>query len=244
MPRLDIRHSAFIDVNCLAVVGPLSVLLQLAPSRKPYLAAFAAKPVGLRVSVVISRHELTPCSNPAQCLARALASLGYDAHQVRTGVVTPELRAAGESTGSAGGYAVAPEFLASLAVQLQAFGALFRDFTRFETEQGSPLYAPTANFATAGVVQTEDSGPVVANDRVYGQVAFPVTPTIASGMHQVSMQFLQDSGFPVEDVISAFAAESIGRKLAALSVSGTGSGQPFGVIPIATAQGAASLTGR
>jgi HK97 family phage major capsid protein len=159
---------------------------------------------------------------------------------LRTGLVSPELRAAGETT-TAGGYLVAPEFHAQLAVQLQAYGALFRDFTRFETVHGSPMFAPTANFATAGVVQAEDSGPVSANDRVYGQVAFPVAPTVASGMHQVSMQLYADSGLPVEDVISGYAAESIGRKLAALSVSGTGSGQPFGVIPIASAQGVATL---
>ncbi|TVZ04006.1 phage major capsid protein [Trebonia kvetii] len=157
---------------------------------------------------------------------------------IRTGLVTPELRAAGEGTNSAGGFTVAPEFHASLTVQLQAFGALFRNFTRFETEHGSPMFAPSANFASAGVVQAEDSGPVSANDRVYGQTAFPLTPTLASGMHQVSIQFVTDSAFPVEDVISAYAAESIGRKLATLSVSGTGSGQPFGVIPVANAQGA------
>lgn len=160
---------------------------------------------------------------------------------LRTGAIAPELRSASEGTGSQGGYAVAPEFHAELAVQLQAYGALFRDFNRFETAHGSPMFAPSANFATAGVVQAEDSGPVSANDRVYAQVAFPVTPTIASGMHQVSMQLYADSGLPVEDVISAYAAESIGRKLAGLSVSGTGSSQPFGVIPIASTQGVATL---
>jgi len=157
---------------------------------------------------------------------------------LRTGVIAPELRAAGEGTGSAGGFVVAPGFHASLAVQLAQYGTLFRDFSRFETSNGNPMFAPTANFATVGVVQVEDSGPVAANDRVYGQVAFPLTPTIASGIHQVSVQVYADSGLPVEDVISGYAAESIGRKMSALSVSGNGIGQPFGVVPIANAQGA------
>ena len=90
------------------------------------------------------------------------------------------------------------------------------------------MFAPSANFATAGSVEAEDCGPISANDRVYGQVTFPLTPTIASGVHQISFQLEQDSAFPMEDVISAYAAESIGRALASYSVSGTGSGQPMG----------------
>ena len=91
------------------------------------------------------------------------------------------------------------------------------------------MLAPSANFATAGAAVAEDSGPISANDRVYSQVTFPVTPTIASGVHQVSFQLEQDSAFPIEDVISAYAAESVGRVLATYSVSGTGSGQPLGL---------------
>jgi len=160
---------------------------------------------------------------------------------LRSGIISPELRAAGETTPSAGGYMVPEAFLEKLAVQLKQYGNLFANFSRFTTSHGREMFAPSANFATAGVVVAEDSGPISANDRVYGQVTFPLTPTIASGVHEVSFQLEQDSGFPIEDIISAYAAESVGRVLATYSVSGTGSGQPLGIIPIATNQGAATL---
>ena len=160
---------------------------------------------------------------------------------LRSGVISPELRAAGETTPSAGGYMVPEAFLEKLAVQLKQYGNLFANFSRFTTSHGREMFAPSANFATTGVVVAEDSGPISANDRVYGQVTFPLTPTIASGVHEVSFQLEQDSAFPVEDIISAYAAESVGRALATYSVTGTGSGQPLGVIPIATTQGAATL---
>jgi HK97 family phage major capsid protein len=161
---------------------------------------------------------------------------------LRTGDPT-ELRAAGEATGSAGGYLFPAYWLAELAVTLQQFGSVFRDFTDFSTTHGRPMTAPTANFASAGVVQAEDSGPVAANDRVYGQVSFGDAYTIASGMHQVSFQLEADSGFPIESVITAYAGESIGRKLSALSVNGSGSGQPTGVITAANTQGTAGTVG-
>jgi HK97 family phage major capsid protein len=160
---------------------------------------------------------------------------------LRSGVVSPELRAAGETTSSAGGYMVPEAFREKLAVQLKQYGNLFADFTRFTTSHGREMFAPSANFATAGAAVAEDTGPISANDRVYGSVTFPLTPTIASGVHEVSFQLEEDSAFPVEDIITAYAAESVGRALAGYSVSGTGSAQPLGVIPIATAQGAATL---
>ena len=43
------------------------------------------------------------------------------------------------------------------------------------------------------------------------------------------MRLTQDSAFPMESVIAAYAGEMIGRALAAFSATGTGSSQPMGV---------------
>ena len=60
--------------------------------------------------------------------------------------------------------------------------------------------------------------------------------TISSGVHQVSIALEEDSGIPVEDVVRDFSAEAIGRELSALSISGTGTSQPLGVMTAANTQ--------
>ena len=59
--------------------------------------------------------------------------------------------------------------------------------------------------------------------------------------HKVSFQLLQDEAVGFESAIAAYAAESLGRALSPLSVSGVGTTAPQGVITAANAQGAATL---
>lgn len=152
-----------------------------------------------------------------------------------------ELRAMGVSPGSAGGYMAPQEFHDELTVTLKQFGNVFSDFDRFETPDGRTMFAPVANFSGAGVLVAENPVSAIASaDRTYAQVSLGGY-TVASGVHRVSVQVEQDSAFPVESVISPFAGEMIGRALAALSVSGTGSSQPTGIYT-ATASTALALT--
>ena len=67
---------------------------------------------------------------------------------LRSGVISPELRAAGETTPSAGGYMVPEAFRENLAVQLRQYGNLYAAATRFTTNHGREMLAPSANFAS------------------------------------------------------------------------------------------------
>ena len=160
---------------------------------------------------------------------------------LRTGA---EFRAAGETSAAAGLDLVPTEFAAELATELKQHAVLAADFTRVETGHGRPMLVPVRKVAAvpAANPQTEntavpDSGTDAGADAVFSQRtlhAFALT----SGTHKVSAQLVADSAFPIDAVLREFAAERIGRSLSALSVSGTGSSQPQGVITAATAAGA------
>jgi HK97 family phage major capsid protein len=166
---------------------------------------------------------------------------------IRTGTVTPELRAMGEggASGTTGAYLFPEEYQAQLAVALQAYGALFLDMHRIETAHGRPLHVPYRAVQGAGAQLEENSQLSSGVDATYGEsklYAFAVT----SGLNKFSLALEQDSGIPIESVIADWAAEAVGRKLSGLSVSGSGTvtddgnGTPMGVM---TALAAASSAG-
>jgi HK97 family phage major capsid protein len=161
---------------------------------------------------------------------------------LRTGAVAPELRAAGEATGPAGGYLFPEEFHAELAVQLAEYGRVFADFTRVSTGNGRPLNAPVAQPATAGTLVSENPASALGtNDRAYSNVLLDAY-TVTSGIGVFSFQVYEDSGFEVEGLVRDFAAESIGRVLSQLSTGGTGSSQPTGLYAGAASGQTVSLT--
>ena len=62
--------------------------------------------------------------------------------------------------------------------------------------------------------------------------------TVYAGPILASLQLVQDSAFDVDDFVAARLGEAVGRTIAAAAISGTGSGQPEGVITALAAKGA------
>lgn len=163
------------------------------------------------------------------------------ASYIRTGAKAPELRAASEGSNSAGGYLVPSSFLGEFWAQLKAYSVLAGDFHRVETDHGRPLPAAGRALASAGAAVSENVQITTDADMTVQQITLNAF-SYRSARHKVSWQLLQDEAIGLEAAIAAFAAESIGRALSPLSVSGTGGGtQPQGVITAANAQGAATL---
>lgn len=158
---------------------------------------------------------------------------------LRSGVRGPELRAAGEASGSAGGYLVPPGWWQRLQVALKAYGGTAADFQQIETDTGQPMqWATNDPTTTVGVQQAENT--LVSNvDYTFGQGTLGAY-MFDSGVQLVSLQLAQDSAFNLGAFIMARVAESLGRAQAAAAISGTGSSQPLGIIP---ALNAASTTG-
>jgi HK97 family phage major capsid protein len=158
---------------------------------------------------------------------------------VRTGAISPELRAAGEATNSAGGYLVPPGWWQRLQVALKAFGGTAADFTRIETESGQPMQWATVNPTAVVGALIGENVTVSEQDYVFGQGTLSAY-MYTSGVQQVSFQLSNDSAFDLDQFVAARVGESLGRALAAAAISGTGSAQPLGVV---TALAAAPSSG-
>lgn len=175
---------------------------------------------------------------------------------LKRGVVSPELRAAGEATNSAGGYLVPPGWWQRLQVALKAFGGTAADFTPLETESGQPMVWATvdptttvgqlvgSNATTGANNQTPGGGSgnnenaqIGDLDYLFGQGTLGAY-MYTSGVQKVSFQLSNDSAFDTDSFVRARVGESLGRAMAIAAISGTGTSQPLGVIPALNAKGA------
>jgi HK97 family phage major capsid protein len=150
-------------------------------------------------------------------------------HYIRTGIAGRELRSAGEATGSAGGYLVPPGWWQRLQVALKAYGGTASDFQPLETETGQPMNWATTDPTSVVASLIAENTQISDQDYVFGQGvlnAFMYT----SGVQKVSFQLAQDSAFNIDQFVEARVSESLGRKVAADAISGSGSNQPLGVI--------------
>jgi HK97 family phage major capsid protein len=155
---------------------------------------------------------------------------------VRTGAISPELRAAGDATGSAGGFLVPPGWWQRLQIALRAYGGTASDFAPLETETGQPMQWATVDPTNISAVVIAENTQISDQDYTFGQGTLGAY-MYTSGVQKVSFQLSHDSAFNIDQFVEARVSESLGRKVAADAISGTGSGQPLGII---TALNAAS----
>lgn len=150
--------------------------------------------------------------------------------QARAAALTPEQRALSVGSDSAGGYAVPEGFANQLTEAMLAFGGMRASrATVLNTMSGATLPYPTTNdTANAGAILAENAQ-VTEQDTTFGVVnigAFMYT----SKLVRVSLQLLQDSAFDME----AYLARMLGTRVARITnthfTTGTGSGQPSGVV--------------
>lgn len=148
------------------------------------------------------------------------------------------------ATGNYGGYMVAPAFWKNLQVAMKAYGGLQNDFKQITTETGAPMPWPTVDptNVTASPVASELTQLSVQNLYVFGQGMLQAWP-YAVGPVLASLQLVNDSSFDVDSFVADRFGEALGRELATLGISGTGSGQPLGIIPALSARGVVSQSG-
>lgn len=148
---------------------------------------------------------------------------------LRSGIRAPELRAAGESTNSAGGYLVPPGWWQRLQVALKAYGGTAKDFAFLETDTGQPMQWATVDPTGIAAAIISENTQVSPQDYTFGQGTLGAY-MYTSGVQLVSFQLAQDSAFDIDKFIQARVAESLGRGLARDAIGGTGTAQPLGVI--------------
>jgi HK97 family phage major capsid protein len=161
---------------------------------------------------------------------------------LKRGVVSPELRAAGEATGSAGGYIVPPGWWQRLQVAMKAFGGSANDFFPLDTDSGQPMNWATVDPTTTVATLITENTTVSDVDYTFGQGVLGAYMFV-NGAQKVSYQLANDSAFDAEAFVIARIGEAHGRAQAQYAISGTGTNQPLGVVTALGAKGNAGTSG-
>ena len=170
----------------------------------------------------------------------------YDAY-LRTGMPNADItglrvtNAQGEGTGAGGGYLVPPGFRTKIVERMVSFGGLAAEVESFSTTTGNNLEYPTLDdTANSGGITAESAAITSGADLVFGTVALGAYKYTSAGAGsnlqlRVPVELLQDAAFDVQGLVSRAMGTRIARGQAAHWVTGTGVGQPKGLV-------AASLT--
>ena len=172
----------------------------------------------------------------------------FDAY-MRRGIVSPELRstydagqgeAGFQDSGTSGGYMVPQAFWANLQIALKAYGGYGQYYRQVLTPTGNPMDWPTVD-PTSVVGHIIGEGTIdTFQDYVIGQGVLNAW-TYTNKLILASVELVNDSAFDVGAFLAARIGEGIGRAEGAHSVSGSGSGQPLGLMT-ALAAGSRSVS--
>lgn len=168
----------------------------------------------------------------------SLSEMRTEARSVLQGGFQPEQRAQTAGTTTAGGFTVPTELQAILVKSMKAWGPMYDEdlCTTISTTSGNPLPLPTtddtAKVAAAqaeGVTLTDDG----TEDAVFGQKQLDSFSASTEWL-RVSYELATDSIFNMEQLLGDLLGERLGRRANAWLTTGTGSGQPNGIVTAAT----------
>jgi HK97 family phage major capsid protein len=126
-----------------------------------------------------------------------------------------------ESVLSVGGYFVPYQFHEKLIAMMKAMDRLFDpDVVLFvETEHGGSLQIPQIDDTGVFAVLVGEGGQSATADLPSGNTTLAVAPTWRSRMVKASMELVQDSGYPLEDVLTESFAKRLARGIGAANVA-------------------------
>lgn len=165
----------------------------------------------------------------------------YDAY-LRTGIPNADIaglrvaNAQGEGTGAGGGYLVPPGFRQKIVERMVAFGGLAAEVDSFNTTTGNNIEYPTLDdTANQGDITAESAAVASGADLAFGNVALGAYKYTSAGAGtnlplRVPVELLQDAAFDVQGLVSRAMGTRIARKQAVHWVTGTGVGQPKGLV--------------
>lgn len=143
-----------------------------------------------------------------------------------------ERRAQSVGTTTAGGFTVPDEMMRSIDTALLAFGGMRQASSIISTGTGADLPIPTSNdTANKGEIIAENTA-VNEQDLTFGQVILQAFK-YSSKMIKVSVELLQDASINVPSYIGARLGERLGRITNDHFTTGTGTGQPRGIVTAA-----------
>jgi len=144
--------------------------------------------------------------------------------------------AQGEGTSAGGGYMVPSGFRQKLVEVRKSFGGFMTEAEQLNTDTGAPLEYPTNDdTANTGDITAESAAVASGADLVFGTVTLGAYKYTSAGAGsnlplRVPVELLQDAAFDVEGLVSRKLGMRIARKQAPHCVTGTGVGQPLGIL--------------
>lgn len=165
----------------------------------------------------------------------------YDAY-LRTGIPNADISglkvtaAQGEGSSTGGGYMVPPGFRQKIVERMVAYGGLASLVESFSTTTGNNIEYPTLDdTANQGDITAESAAVASGADLVFGTVNLGAYKYTSAGAGsnlplRVSVELLQDAAFDVQGLVSRALGTRIARKQAAHWLTGTGVGQPLGLV--------------
>lgn len=154
-----------------------------------------------------------------------------------------EFRAQSAGTNSEGGFIVDSQFFAELNKSMKAFGPMLDPGVTRQITTGTganlawPTMDDTSNKGALLAENTQDSD----SNLVFAQKQLDAYK-YTSGIFRVSEELLQDSELDIEAIVRDAMAERIGRIANEHLTTGTGSGQPNGILT-ATTSGVTAASG-
>jgi HK97 family phage major capsid protein len=144
--------------------------------------------------------------------------------------------------GSEGGYTVQTEIVTSVLNALLQYGGMRAVAEVIQTSQGNPMNFPTSNgTAEIGEIIGENVS-ATAQDPAFGTLPLNVYK-FSSKIIAIPFELLQDSAIDVEAFINGRIVTRMGRIQNQMFTTGTGTGQPTGIVT-AAAVGKTGLTGQ
>ena len=176
-------------------------------------------------------------------LKGGLSALTPEQRQAVASRQTPDIQAAmSTTTGSEGGFTVAPEFSRQLIEAMKATGSVRSVASNIRTSTGAQMLFPTTDATAEEGEIVGQNASVTLLETTFGQAWLDVYKYSSKSI-ALPFELLQDSMFDIEAYIQNLLRLRLGRIQDRHHVLGTGTAQPRGVVAASTA-GKTGTTGQ
>ncbi len=209
----------------------------LCPTKATPERLAAAQEIGINILSNELDVEILDTADHIDLTARFHNAPAADRRHLRIGATDTTLSTA-TNAGGDGGFLIPPgELLRRLEINMLTFGNVEREAENIRTATGEPILWPTGD-------DTTNVGEQLAEEADATSTNASLAPTISqlswgaymysSKPVKVSNQLLEDSAFDVPAILGDMLGERLARILNKRFTTGTGSGQPQGIVTAAT----------
>jgi HK97 family phage major capsid protein len=191
----------------------------------PERLQMAARRVGLDIESPHLNYKLA---------CRAMSGLSYDDKREWQQYHDEYRAMAGpQSTTSVGGYAIQDAAMREVEIALLAFGGVRQVATILRTDTGGQLPIPTVNDSTNTGSLIGENVTATKLDATLGQLVLDAWKYTSKEI-VLSVELMQDSAINVPEMLGRLMGERLGRITNTHYTTGTGTGNPNGIVTAAT----------